>query len=176
MRRRPPTPQRARNSCNIHASGRRWRFGNCAKRRHARCSGNNVSNRLNWCTGVKTANRCSRQSWEGRNSRRRPRPRCGGQRELMKSSGICGESRRNKAAEPVVGSKESMLQTATAKATSCRQRTHHSIFSVQSTCAKQVAPNSQTPSIRGCLGIHFEICEFCCGIRSSAEIKLNLTG
>ena len=106
--RSPLTPRQSRNSWSIRTSGNlRW-LGKRAKARQWGCSGNRASNRLNACTGVSSASRCSRHSCAALNLGRWPRAGRRRQCSLMKSSGMCGSSKSRSLAVPVTGKRESM--------------------------------------------------------------------
>jgi hypothetical protein len=75
-----------------------------AKERQARCSESIVANKLSECTGVNSANRCTRQSWAALNRQRGPRAGLRFQRSLMKLSGIYGSSKASNLLVPVSGS------------------------------------------------------------------------
>ncbi len=63
-----------------------------------------VASKLSECTGVKSANRCTRQSWAALNCQRGPRAGRRFQWSLMKSSGIYGSSKVSNWLVPVSGS------------------------------------------------------------------------
>src|SRR4030095_6228435 len=75
-----------------------------AKSRHARCSPNKVTTKLNECAGVNKAKRLTRNNCAPENNEGRPRPVFSANRELIKSSGMYGEIISSRAAVPVGGS------------------------------------------------------------------------
>jgi hypothetical protein len=102
--RNPMTPTRSRKALRIRTSGTSCLCRKRAKERQARCSESMVASKLSECTGVKSAKRCTRQSWAALNCQRGPRAGRRFQWSLMKSSGIYGSSRVSNWLVPVSGS------------------------------------------------------------------------
>ncbi len=103
IRRSPITPRWKRNALRMRTSGTRWRWRSRAKPRQARCSGSIAVSRLSECTGVSSANKCTRQSWAALNRQRGPRTGRALQCWLMKSSGTYGSKMSSKRLVPVTG-------------------------------------------------------------------------
>ncbi len=76
---------RSRNSCNCRVLGNLRKFGNRAKRLHARCSGKSSQSRLVERAGVSNSNNSTRNNCTELHSARRPPPRRGSMARISES-------------------------------------------------------------------------------------------